>query len=199
MVSHPAQGHALCDLEGFVGKDTGVYEVVGRLDASEGELQLQAHHLVGLLLVHAGLHDLFTRDQSVVAPVDIAHLGLDLLGGADQHGLAAGIVRMIGNDQPLLVQHLQNREFGEICELSVLQRNVRKQDGVGAGLAGDAFDLLRQDQPALDQMLDRISRASAEHAQIRFRDLDPMDSPRNLDLRYLHAPILSTTIPGNPG
>jgi hypothetical protein len=40
-------------------------------------------------------------------------------------------------------------------------------------------------------MLDSISRASAEYAQTRFRDLDPMDSPRNLELRYPHSLILS--------
>ena len=55
---------------------------------------------------------------------------------------------MSGNDRALFVEHLQHREFGKIGELAFLQRVVRQQDRVGPGFAGNAIDLVRQDQPA---------------------------------------------------
>ena len=105
---------------------------------------------------------------------------------------------MPGNDQALLVEHLQYREFGEIGELAVLQRMIREQDGIGPGFAGDAIDFVRQDQPALRQVLDRIRRTAAEHAQACPRDIHPLDTTGNVNLvDFRHTP--RSKIPSRTG
>ena len=187
--SHTAQADAIGKLYRCVAKISGVEEIVGRAYAAKGEAQFQAHHLIGLFARRARLHHLLFRHQAVVATVDVTHLRIDLLLRAYQYRFASGVVGMLGNDQALLVEHLQDGELGQIGELAVLQRMVRQQDNVGPCLTSDTANLGRHNQPALSQMLDRVCRAATQDAQTGIGDFYPVDTGRDYGLvNCLHGP-----------
>ncbi|MEL0112511.1 MAG: hypothetical protein VW835_12340 [Rickettsiales bacterium] len=122
-------------------------------------------------------HHLFRRYQPVIAAVDVFHLRGNLFLRAEDEGFYALVVRMTGNDHALPVEHLEDRKFGKIAELAVLQRHVGQQDRVGSGLEMNAVFGSRHDQTPLHQMFDRIFGTAAEHVQTGFRDFDPVDAP----------------------
>ena len=86
----------------------------GILDSAKRELQLHPHQHARLFALDPRSHDFLLRDETVIAAIDIFHLGRNLVRGADDQGLGAGVVGMVGQHHALPVQHLQDREFGQV-------------------------------------------------------------------------------------
>ena len=170
------QLHAVLDLDRRLLERHRLDQLLGRPDAAEGEGELHAHDRLGLLRRHAGLDQFVLRSESVVAAEQVRHLRVELVARADDARPLAGVVRVLGHQHALQVEHLQHRELGAVAGLAVLDREVGEQDGVRPALAGHALDLDWQDEAAPREVLDDVRRAAAEQAQAGVRHLDPVDA-----------------------
>ena len=186
---HPPHHHAAAHLRGLGAHRHGVQQVLGGPDAAEGEAQLHAQHVPGQIRIHARVPHLLLADQTVVAPIDVLHLGPDLVLGADEQGPRARVAGMAGQKHALEIQHLKHGELGQIGELTVLKQHVGQENGVGAGLVGHAPGLHRPDQAGLHEVLDAVGRTAAEYGQARVRRFDPVNAPADLHLANGRHPV----------
>ena len=136
--AQPPDVDALDQLHGLVRHHAAVQQLPGVPDVAEGELELQAHHFPRNVRRDSGGQDFFLGGQAVVAPADILHLGPHLVLGPHDEGFGSGIVGVAGDDHALAVEHLEDRKLGHVGEHAVLHRDVREEDGGGAGFVGNA-------------------------------------------------------------
>jgi hypothetical protein len=160
--------------------DAEIEQLLARVDAAEGERELERHVALGFLGIQPGCAQLLDGRETVVSAMDVRELRLDLAPRADEDRFAPGIVRMVGEDHPLPVEHLQHGELGHVGEAPVLQHEVGKQDHVRPGFRGRAGQRLFRDVAAQHQVLHHVLGRTAEDGEPRLGHLHPVDAGGDL-------------------
>ena len=174
----PLQSHPLCHRERFFSHHAHVEELFGPADPVKGKTPFDPHHFRCFGLRDSCPAELFHRGEAVIAPKDVFTLRLDLLFGAQEQRSAPGVVGMAGEKHPLAVQHLQDRELGQIGHGPPLDGGIGKEDCVGSGLERYAVPACLGNEPPLHQVLHAVRGTSALNPQVGLRYRDPLKARR---------------------
>ncbi len=186
VVRHALDADAGADVQRAGGQWQAFDEGIGLRNLAEGKLELDPHQLFGDPFIDAGLDHFFGRDQAVVAAVDVAQLRGQLFRGADQFRLPAGVVRMVGDQHALAIEHLQDRELGQVAQVPVLHHGVRQEDRVRSVFEGDAILFGGLDDATAQQVLDAVGGRSAKQVKPGGRNLDVGNSVGDDEFAYRH-------------
>ena len=179
-------------LHGTFGKD-----VFGRRNVAVAKKPFDGINFFCQLFIHARCQYLFFRHQPIIAPVDVLDLGIDVFFQPDQYRPGFMAIFFLACIHALEIEHLHHGKFREVGHLAILQKCIRKQQGIRPGLQIALPGFYFSDQPSLSQMLYRIGRATATYKKPGLGNADPGDAGRYVfpfDLAHAHQSITQAQI-----